>query len=107
MRLRKATEIKDHVATAASAVPRRRSRAEWLTKSPRSELNTNRYAVPAFVNASIASDNVGNINKICSTFVISNTFRTRLFTPVIAMRRPALAHEVQALTSDPSPEESR
>src|SRR3954454_8855902 len=65
------------------------------------------YAVPAFVKASMASDNVGNISRICSSLVISNTFSTRLLTPVSAMRRPALAHDVQALTSDPRPEESR
>src|SRR6267142_1429579 len=65
------------------------------------------YAVPAFVKASIASESVGNIRKICSTFVISNTFSTRLFTPVSAMRRPDFAHEVQALTREPSPDESR
>src|SRR6266700_3246780 len=66
-----------------------------------------RYAVPALVKASSASESVGNIRKTCSTLVISKTLSTRLFTPVSATRRPALAHEVQALTSDPSPEESR
>ena len=70
-------------------------------------LDARAYAEPALVNASIASDKVGNIRNACSTFVISNTFMTRLFTPVRAMRRPDFAHEVLALTSDPKPEESR
>src|SRR5215831_4097307 len=65
------------------------------------------YAFPALVKASIASERVGNIRKTRSTFVISKTFSTRRLTPVSAMRRPALAQVVQALTSDPSPEESR
>src|ERR1700686_247228 len=65
------------------------------------------YAVPAFVNASRASESVGNIRTICSTRGISKTFSTRLFTPVSAIRRPAFAHEVHALTRDPSPDESR
>jgi hypothetical protein len=59
------------------------------------------------VKASSASESVGNIRKTCSTRVISKTFCTRLFTPVSAMRRPALVQDVQALTSDPNPEESR
>ena len=59
-----------------------------------------RYAVPALVNASSASESVGNIRKICSTRVISKTLSTRLFTPVRAMRRPALVQVVQALASN-------
>src|SRR5579864_1181027 len=90
--------------TAEAAVPTR----SVLSRQPRRlSLHKLYYAVPAFVNASSASESVGNIRKICSTRVISKTFNTRLFTPVRAIRRPDLAQEVHALTNDPSPEESR